>query len=41
MLVEVNFSAGPSILATSQSFDAFFDTLVEQVRERNPNAATA
>ena len=41
VLVEVNFSAGPSILATSQSFDAFFDTLVEQVRERNPNAATA
>ena len=41
VLVAVNFSAGPSILATSQSFDAFFDTLVEQVRERNPNAATA
>ena len=41
VLVEVNFSAGPSILAPSQSFDAFFDTLVEQVRERNPNAATA
>ena len=41
VLVEVNFSAGPTILATSQSFDAFFDTLVEQVRERNPNAIVA
>lgn len=42
VLVEVDFSSGPPILATSQTFDAlFFDTLVEQVRERNPNAITA
>lgn len=34
------FQVGPPILATSQPFDAFFDTLVEQVRERNPNAIT-
>lgn len=41
VLVEVDFSSGPPILATSQTFDAFFDTLVEQVRERNPNAVRA
>ncbi len=41
VLVEVGFSSGPPILATSQTFDAFFATLVEQVRERNPNAITA
>jgi len=29
------------ILATSQTFDRFFDTLVEQVRERNPKAITS
>ena len=38
MLVEVDFSAGSSIIATSQSFDAFFGVLVEQVRARNPHA---
>ena len=38
VLVEVDFSSGPAIMATSQTFDGFFDTLVEQVRERNPNA---
>ena len=36
VLVEVDFSSGSSIQATSQGFDAFFDTLVEQVRIRNP-----
>ena len=36
VLVEVDFSSGSSLLATSQPFDAFFDTLVEQVRARNP-----
>ena len=41
VLVEVDFSSGPSILATSQTFDGFFDTLVEQVRERNPNAVAS
>ena len=40
VLVEVDFSSGSSILATSQTFDAFFDTLIEQVRTRNPNAIT-
>lgn len=40
VLVEVDFSSGPAILAASQTFDAFFATLVEQVRERNPNAVT-
>ena len=38
VLVQVDFSSGPPILAMSQTFDAFFDTLVEQVRARNPNA---
>ena len=41
VLVEVDFSSGPPMLATSQSFEAFFDTLVEQVTERNPAAITA
>ena len=41
VLVEVDFSSGPSILAMSQTFDAFFDTLVEHVKERNPNAVNA
>ena len=38
LLVEVDFNAGPSIIRTSKSFDAFFDTLVEQVDSRNPKA---
>ena len=41
VLVEVDFSFDSSIRATSQAFDAFFDTLIEQVRMRNPNAITA
>ena len=41
VLVEVSFDSGSAILAMSQSFDAFFDTLVEQVRARKPNALTA
>ena len=41
VLAEVNFSSGSSILATSQTFDAFFDTLVEQITERNPNAISS
>ncbi|MDE2758213.1 MAG: hypothetical protein OXU26_01475 [Acidobacteriota bacterium] len=40
VLVEVDFNSGSSILKTSQTFDAFFDTLIEQVRVRNPNAIT-
>ena len=40
VLVEVDFSTSSSILATSQTFDAFFNTLAEQVRARNPNAVT-
>ncbi len=38
LLVEMDFSAGPSIIRTSQPFDEFFDTLVEQVDLRNPKA---
>lgn len=41
VLVEVDFSSKPEILKSSQSFDAFFDTLVEQIRTRNPNAISA
>ena len=40
VLVEVDFSSGSSILKKSQNFDAFFDTLIEQVSIRNPNAIT-
>ena len=38
VLVEVDFSTGSSITATSQPFDAFFDAVVKQVMARNPNA---
>lgn len=38
IVAEVDFGSGPQIVSTSQPFDAFFDTLVEQVRARNPNA---
>ena len=41
VLVEVDFSSGSSILKASKTFDEFFDTLIEQVRIRNPNAITA
>ena len=41
VLVEVDFSSGSAILRASQTFDAFFDTLIEQIRIRNPNAITA
>ena len=41
VLVEVNFSASSSIRATSQPFDALFDTLVEEVKARNPNAVVS
>ena len=38
VLVEVDFSSGPSIRKTSQTFDEFFALLVKQVRKRNPGA---
>lgn len=38
VLVEVDFNSDSSILATSQTFDTFFDTLIDQVKTRNPNA---
>ena len=38
VLVEVDFNKGSEIRGTSQPFDRFFDTLVEQVRIRNPNS---
>ena len=41
VLVEADFSSGSSILAKSQSFETFFDTLVEQVKARNPNAISS
>lgn len=41
VLVEVDFNSGPAILGTSQAFHAFFDTLVDQIRVRNPNAIKA
>ncbi len=40
VLVEVDFRSGSAILQKSQTFDAFFDTLIEQIRKRNPNAIT-
>ena len=38
VLVEVDFSSGSSILAVSQPFNEFFDTLVDEISARNPNA---
>lgn len=38
VLVKVDFGLGPAIQACSQPFEAFFDTLIEQVSVRNPNA---
>ena len=35
---EVDFGEGSPIRSLSQPFDAFFDTLIEQVSVRNPNA---
>ena len=41
VLVEVDFDSGPSILTTSHPFDEFFDTLVAQIKARNPKAIPA
>ena len=41
VLVEVDFSAGSSIIATPRPFDALFDTLVDEVKARNPNAVVS
>ena len=38
VVVEVDFGDGPQIVSTSQPFDAFFDTLIDQIKVRNPNA---
>ena len=38
VLVKVNFDSSASIVSTSQPFTDFFDTIVEQVSQRNPNA---
>ena len=38
VLVKVNFGSSASIVSTSQPFTEFFDTIVEQVAHRNPNA---
>ena len=38
VLVEVDFSSGSSVLAVSQPFNEFFDTLVDEISARNPNA---
>lgn len=38
VLVEVDFSSGSSISAVSQPFNEFFDTLVDEISARNPNA---
>ena len=41
VLVEVDFNSRPSILATSQPFEAFFANLVEHLRARNPGALSS
>ena len=41
VLVEIDFSTDSSITATSQPFDAFFDTLVDEIKHRNPRVATS
>ena len=38
VLVEVDFSSGSSVLAVSQPSNEFFDTLVDEISARNPNA---
>ena len=38
VLVKVNFGSSASIVSISQPLTDFFDTLVEQVTHRNPNA---
>ena len=38
VLVEVDFGSGSAIRSLSQPFEEFFDTLIEQVSVRNPNA---
>ena len=38
VLVKVNFSSSASIVSASQRFTDFFDTIMEQVAHRNPNA---
>ena len=38
VLVEVDFSTGSSITTTSQPFREFFDTLIGEIKRRNPNA---
>ena len=38
ILVEVDFGSGSAIGSLSQPFEGFFDTLIEQVSVRNPNA---
>ena len=38
VLVKVEFGSGSAIRSLSQPFDEFFDTLIEQVSVRNPNA---
>ena len=40
VLVEVDFNKGPSTVRTSQPFERFFDTLVEQVVLRNPKVVS-
>lgn len=38
-IVRVDFSAGPNLLTPVGDLDSFFDTLVEQVRARNPSVS--
>jgi hypothetical protein len=38
VMIEVDFASSSGILAGAELIDAFFDLLVELVRERNPNA---
>ena len=36
-IIEVDFTAGPAILASRPGLDAMFDTLAKEVRRRNPS----
>jgi hypothetical protein len=38
VLVEVDFGQSSEVLSGAEDFEPFFDTLVEQIRLRNPNA---
>lgn len=41
VVVEVDFGSGSSIRSLSQPFETFFNSLIEQISVRNPNAVSS